>query len=105
MSRLDERIEYWWVARDATAQPAEIRFRGGIPFTVRLIGSSEIVPATAVDLMDRLPLAPTPAPTLRASVPTQSRAPDRSIKVAWLVGLIVITLLMWFSDRLFDAIR
>jgi hypothetical protein len=105
MSRLSDRVEYWWVTRDAISQPAEITFRGGIPYTVRLIGSGEILLATAVDLMDRLPLAPTPTPARRAEIRPAPRAPDRSIKIAWLVGFIVITLLLWFSGPLFDAIR
>jgi hypothetical protein len=100
---LNDRIEYWWVTWNSEAQPAEITFRGGIPFHVRLIGSSEIVPATAIDLMERLPLAP--VPVIRGPAPMPQHPPDRSIKLLWLIGFIVITLVLWFSGNLFDAIK
>jgi hypothetical protein len=102
---LNDRIEYWWVTWNSEAQPAEITFRGGIPFHVRVIGSSETVPATAIDLMERLPRAPVPVIRGITPQPQPAPAPDRSIKLLWLVGFIVITLILWFSGNLFDAIK
>jgi hypothetical protein len=35
---MDDRKEYWWVRYDATVQPAEVGFVGGIPVSFRFIG-------------------------------------------------------------------
>ncbi|MBM6594269.1 hypothetical protein [Microvirga pudoricolor] len=100
---MSDRVEYWWVTWHSDVQPAEVVFRGGIPFHVRLIGSADVISATDIDLMERLPLAP--APVIREKTVEAPAESDRSIKLLWLIGFIVITLILWFSGNLFDAIK
>lgn len=100
---MDDRVEYWWVSSNADIQPAEVTFRGGIPIHIRLIGSRDILAAAAVELLERLPAAPRPVlKRMEAPVPP---AQPQSIRLIWLVGIIVLILISWFSGQLFDAIK
>ena len=101
---MSDHVDYWWVTYNAATQPAEITFRGGIPIHARLIGSSAIVPAASIDLMERLPAIPRPVlqkPVAALPPP----AAQSSGSLMWLIGIIAITLLLWFSGQIFDAIK
>ena len=69
---MDDRKEYWWVSYEATVQPAEVGFVGGIPVRFRFIGMEGSIPAASAELIERLP-AP-PVPVIR---PQASRIPSR----------------------------
>jgi hypothetical protein len=100
---LSDRVEYWWVSYNAEVQPAEVTFRGGIPIHMRLIGSRDIIAAASIELMDRLPATPRPVlERARAPSPPARRKPTSPM---WLIGIIVMTLLYWFSGQIFDAIK
>jgi hypothetical protein len=101
--RLSDRVEYWWINYETDIQPGEVTFRAGIPAHIRLIGSRDIIAAAAVELVERLPA--TPRPVLQRAVPPPPPAPQKSGSPLWLIGIIVLTLLYWFSGQLFDAIK
>lgn len=99
---MNDRVEYWWVSYNAGVQPAEVTFRGNVPAHARIIGSRDILPAASLELMDRLPAAPKPG-LERKEAPTQpAREPTSPI---WLIGIVLLLLVYWFSGSLFDAIR
>jgi hypothetical protein len=101
---LSDRVEYWWIRYEADTQPAEVAFRGGIPVHARLIGSQDALAATSFELMERLP--PAPRPVLeQAALPRPHTPADRSGSLLWLVGIILLTLIVLFSGRLFDALK
>lgn len=101
---LSDRVEYWWIRQEAGIQPAEVTFRGGIPIHARLIGTQETLAAISFELMERLPAAP--RPVLEQAAPPAPRTPaDRSGRIVWLVGIILLTLIVLFSGRLFDALK
>ncbi len=100
---LSDRIEYWWISYDVEVQPAEVTFRGGIPAHIRLIGSQQIIAAASVVLVDRLPAAPRPVLERATTPPPPAR--QKSSSPMWLIGIIVLTLLYWFSGQVFDAIK
>lgn len=100
---MNDHIEYWWIIYNTDVQPAEVTFRGGIPIHARLIGSRDIVAATLIELMERLPSAPRPAlERFQAPAPPVQRQPTSPL---WLVGIILLLLVYWFSGYLFDAIK
>jgi hypothetical protein len=102
---LSDRVEYWWVRHDTTIQPAEVTFRGGIPFHVRLIGIRDLIPAAAIELLERLPAAPRPVLDRISTAAPAPPAPQKSGSLLWLIGIIVLMLVYWFSGALFDAIK
>lgn len=99
---LSDKVEYWWVSHNGDVQPAEIAFRNGMPSHVRVIGSRDIVAAASVELMDRLPAAPGALPVRMVDAPRPVREPTSPV---WLVGIILLLLVYWFSGSIFDAIR
>lgn len=99
---MSDKVEYWWVSHNAEAQPAEVTFRGGIPIHARLIGSRDIIAATSVDLIGRLPAAPTPVLKQAEAPPPAPREPTSPL---WLVGIVLLLLVYWFSGAIFDALR
>lgn len=101
---MNDRVEYWWVSHNADIQPAEVTFRGGIPVHVRLIGSRDIVAAALIELMERLPAAPRPV-FERPEPPLASAPRQKSGSLLWLIGIILLTLVYWFSGSIFDAIK
>jgi hypothetical protein len=100
---VDDRVEYWWVSSNADIQPAEVTFRGGIPIHIRLIGSRDILAAAAVELLERLPAAP--RPVLERTEVIVPPARSRSIRLIWLIGMIALILIYWFSGQLFDVLK
>ena len=102
---MDDRKEYWWVRYDATVQPAEVGFVGGIPVSFRFIGTAGSIPAASAELLERLP-AP-PIPVLRAQ-DTQPSAPpqaQRSGSWLWFIGILLLILVAQCSGQLFDMIK
>jgi len=108
---LSDRIEYWWIDYDANVQPAEVTFRGGIPVHGRVIGSRDIIAAASIELVARLPAAPKPVlaaapqPALDRVDAPSPRASRPSGSPMWLIGIIVLTLVYWFSGDIFDALK
>ncbi|MCB8822795.1 hypothetical protein [Microvirga rosea] len=104
---MSDREEYWWVNYDANIQPAEVTFRGEIPIHARLIGTRDIVPATAFRLIERLPASPRPVfekiEAAQLSAPPPQSA--QSVRLVWLIGIILLMLVYLFSGRIFDAIK
>ncbi|MFC4171510.1 hypothetical protein ACFOYU_05485 [Microvirga sp. GCM10011540] len=100
---MSDRVEYWWISYSTETQPAEVTFRGGIPVHARLIGTRDLVAAASIELLDRLPAAPKPV-FERAATPAPP-APKEPTSPMWLIGIIVLTLLYWFSGQIFDAIK
>lgn len=100
---MSDHIEYWWIRYAADIQPAEVTFRGGIPVHGRVIGSRDLIAAASIELLERLPAAPKPAPVrVEAPVP---RTSSPSGSPLWLIGIIVLTLIYWFSGYIFDAVK
>lgn len=102
---MNDRVEYWWIRHEADTQPAEVTFRGGIPVHARLIGLQDVLVATSFELMERLPPAPRPVLEQAAPPPQPQPPADRSGSLLWLVGIILLTLIVLFSGRLFDALK
>ncbi|QFU15596.1 hypothetical protein [Microvirga thermotolerans] len=102
---MSDRVEYWWVRYEADIQPAEVTFRGGIPLHARLIGMRDIQAAASVDLIERLPAAPRPVLERAAPLPSPRTSTDRSGRLVWLLGIILLTLIVLYSGRLFDALK
>ncbi len=100
---MSDRVEYWWISHDTDIQPGEVTFRAGIPAHIRLIGSRDIIAAASVELVERLPAAP--RPILQRSVASPPPTPQKSGSLLWFIGIIVLTLVYWFSGQLFDAIK
>jgi hypothetical protein len=100
---LSDHVEYWWISHNTAVQPAEVTFRAGIPVHVRLIGSRDIIAAASVELVERLPALP--RPILERPVASSPPPRQQSGSPLWLIGIIVLTLLYWFSGQLFDAIK
>jgi hypothetical protein len=100
---VSDRIEFWWIRYAADVQPAEVTFRGGIPVHGRVIGSRELIAAASIELLERLPAAPKPA-LGRIEAP-QPRTNPPSSSPLWLIGIIVLTLVYWFSGYIFDALK
>ena len=99
---MNDRIEYWWVDCNAEVQPAEVTFRGGIPVHARIIGSRDVLPTASLELIGRLPAAPKPG--LERSEPPAPPARETTSPI-WLIGIILLLLVYWFSGSIFDAIR
>jgi hypothetical protein len=101
---MGERTEYWWILYKTEVQPAEVGFVGGIPATIWTIGSGESLPAASVELLARLPAAPTPI-FKTPEPPPQPAKPERSGSYLWLVGILLLILVAQCSGSLFDAIK
>ncbi|MBZ6078657.1 hypothetical protein [Microvirga puerhi] len=101
---MSDRVEYWWVDCDAGIQPAEVTFRSEIPIHIRLIGSRDIIAAASVELMERLPAAPR-LTIQRTPPPSAPEPPRQSVSLLWLVGIILLILVYWFSGPLFDVLK
>jgi len=99
---LSDRVEYWWVSYNAETQPAEVTFRGGIPVHARLIGTRDLIAAALIELVDRLPAAP--KPVLERAAPP-SLPPRQPTSPMWLIGIIALILLTWFSGDIFDLLK
>jgi len=101
---MGERKEYWWIRYGSEVRPAEVGFVGGIPARIWVIGATDSVPATAVELVERLPAPPIPvfAP---ATAPAQPSKPDRSSSILWLVGILLLIFVAQCSGSIFDAIK
>lgn len=101
---MGERTEYWWIRYDMQISPAEVGFVGGIPVHIRVIGAGGTVPAAMVELIERLPAPPKPVfqPPAAAQPPAR---PDRSGRILWLIGIILLIIVVQFSGRLFDALK
>src|SRR5688500_919142 len=101
---MDDRKEYWWVHYDATVQPAEVDFAGGIPVSFRFIGMAGSIPAASAELIERPP-AP-PKPVIRPHEPqTPATKPQRSGSWLWLIGILLLILVAQCSGQLFDLIK
>lgn len=104
---MSDRVEYWWVSFDAVTQPAEVTFRGGIPVHVRLIGSRDLVSASFIELVERLPAVP--KSVLQRSLPAaptpSPAARESSVAPIWLIGIVLLMLVYWLSGPLFDALK
>lgn len=100
---LSDHVEYWWVTFSNEVQPAEVTFRGGIPVHARLIGSRDIVTANLLELMERLPA--TPKRIFEQHQPPSTPSPRQPTSPLWLIGIILLTLVYWFSGYLFDALK
>ncbi len=101
---MGERTEYWWVLYETEIRPAEVGFVGGIPARIWMIGAEGSLPATAVELLERLPIPPKPVLTAPAEH-TQPRKPERSLSALWLAGIVLLIIIAQFSGRIFDAIK
>jgi hypothetical protein len=100
---LSDRTEYWWISYAAAIQPAEVTFRGGIPVHGRVIGSRDIIAAASIELVERLPAAPRPTSgKVDTPLPRVSRPASSPM---WLIGIIVLILVYWFSGYIFDALK
>jgi hypothetical protein len=100
---LSDHIEYWWIRYAADVQPAEVTFRGGIPVHGRVIGSRDLIAAASIELLERLPAAPKPA-LARVEAPLPRTSPPTGSPL-WLIGIIVLILVYWFSGYVFDALK
>lgn len=101
---MGERTEYWWVRYDSEVGPARVGFVGGIPARIWMIGMSDMLPATAVELIERLPQPP--EPVLRQPERPPEPAPQkRSGSLLWLVGILLLIFVAQCSGSIFDAIK
>ena len=99
---MSDRVEYWWIFSNGDVQPAEVTFRAGIPSHVRIIGSRDIVAAASVELVNRLPAAP--VPVLKRAAAPHPPAREKTSPI-WLIGIVLLLLVYWFSGSIFDTIR
>jgi len=102
---MDDRKEYWWVSYDATIQPAEVGFVGGIPVRFRFIGMEGSIPAETAELIERLPNPPAPVirpPTRDVAAPEPRR---RSGSWLWFFGIILLIIVAQCSGQLYDMIK
>jgi hypothetical protein len=101
---MDERAEYWWVRYGSEVRPAQVGFVSGIPAQVRMIGSSDTIPAASVELIERLPNPP--ASVFRQHDQQAAPAkPQWSGSLLWLVGILLLILVAQCSGTIFDAIN
>jgi hypothetical protein len=101
---MDDRTEYWWVSYDATVQPAEVGFVGGIPVRFRFIGATGSIPAASAELIERLPVPPAPVIRPTAAQPTPAK-PRRSGSWLWFIGILLLILVSQFSGKIFDLLK
>ena len=101
---MDERAEYWWVRYASEVRPAQVDFVGGIPAQIRMIGSPDPIPATSVELIERLPNPPAPVFGQQDRQEAPAR-PQRSGSLLWLVGILLLILVAQCSGQLFDLIK
>jgi hypothetical protein len=102
---MDDRKEYWWVRYDATVQPAEVGFVGGIPVSFRFIGTAGSIPASSAELIERLPAPPRPVLITPQAAPQAAPQPQRKGSWLWLIGIILLILVAQCSGQLFDWIK
>lgn len=101
---MDDRKEYWWVHHEASVQPAEVDFVGGIPVSFRFIGRAGTIAAASAELIERLP-AP-PRPVIRPHEPQPPVAPtQRRGSWLWFFGILLLILVAQCSGQLFDLIK
>ncbi|WP_201829470.1 hypothetical protein [Microvirga zambiensis] len=102
---MDDRKEYWWVSYNATVQPAEVGFVGGIPVRFRFIGMEGSIPAETAELIERLPAPPAPIirPPTRDFAGPQPRR--RSGSWLWFFGIILLIIVAQCSGGLYDMIK
>ena len=101
---MDDRKEYWWVRYEATIQPAEVGFVGGIPVSFKFIGTAGSLPAASAELIERLPVPPRPVMTMQDRQPP-SPQPQRSGSWMWFIGILLLILITQYSGQLFDLIK
>lgn len=101
---MDNRKEYWWVDHEATVQPAEVDFVGGIPTRYRFIGMAESIPAVSAELIERLPVPPPPVIRPQAEQ-TPAAPPERRGSWLWFFGVLLLILVAQCSGDLFDLIK
>lgn len=101
---MSERTEYWWIRYEAQVTPAEVGFVGGIPAKIRVIGTAGHIPATLIELIERLPAPPEPIfrPAVEAPAPVRR---DRAGSYLWLFGILLLILVAQCSGPLFDALK
>jgi hypothetical protein len=102
---MDDRKEYWWVSYDATIQPAEVGFVGGIPVTFRFIGMAGSIPAASAELLERLPAPPMPVIRAQDKQPPAPPQAQRSGSWLWFIGILLLILVAQCSGQLFDMIK
>jgi hypothetical protein len=101
---MTERTEYWWISYEAGVHPAQVAFTGGIPTRIWMIGSAESIPATAISLIERLPMPPEPIlapPVSQPATPKQKR----SGSLLWFLGILLLIFVAQCSGSIFDAIK
>jgi hypothetical protein len=103
---MDDRKEYWWVRYEASVQPAEVGFVGGIPVSFRFIGMDGSIPATSAELIERLPQPPVPLITpQKETLPQPHAQPQRRGSWLWFIGILLLILVAQCSGPLFDMIK
>lgn len=107
---MDDRKEYWWVLHEATIQPAEVGFVGGIPVSYRFIGAAGSIPAVSAELIERLPSPPKPVLSSHHAQPSPQPSPgaaprERRGSWMWFFGIILLILITQYSGLLFDLIK
>jgi len=102
---MDDRREYWWVSYNATVQPAEVGFVGGIPVRFRFIGMEGTIPAASAELIERLPAPPAPVIRPQASEYPPPQPRRRSGSWLWFFGVLLLILVAQCSGQLYDMIK
>jgi hypothetical protein len=102
---MDDRKEYWWVSYNATVQPAEVAFVGGIPVRFRFLGTEGSVPAASAELIERLPAPPAPVIRPHASEAASPAPKQRKGSWLWFIGILLLILVAQCSGGLYDMIK